>query len=116
NMLHGNGGADVVLYDGSVFDYEFAWHAGEYGIAQAADESRTDVLFGIRQLEFEEGRVVIEAVVDESLASGALYLAMLDRLPDADGYAYWTNAVFTDTPFESVASLFAGSDEFSTGL
>lgn len=119
NMLHGNGGADVVLYDGSVFDYEFAFgrYAGsKYGIVQAADESRSDALFDIRRLDFDEGQVVIEAVAEESLAIGALYLAMLDRLPEADGYAYWTSVALKDTPLDSISSLFAGSDEFASGL
>lgn len=117
NSLYGNGGADVVLYDGSIYDYGTDWldDAGAWGVA-AADESRTDILYGIRLLEFNEGRVAVEAVAEDALAVGGLYLAMLDRLPDAEGYGYWTKAMFAEGSLAPVASLLTGSGEFAAGL
>src|SRR5690606_14308370 len=67
-------------------------------------------------LEFEEGGIAVDAVAEQSLASGALDVAMLDLLPDADGYGDWTNALYSHSSHESIATLLAGSEEVYAGL
>ncbi|GAA5231674.1 DUF4214 domain-containing protein [Verticiella sediminum] len=115
NTIYGNGGADVVLYGGSVHDYAVTRDDEGAWVVQADDESRQDTLHDIRQLDFDEGRLYVEALAQESLAVGALYLSMLDRLPDAEGYGYWTGAVLGGVELGTVAGLLGDSDEFSAG-
>ncbi|GAA5231675.1 DUF4214 domain-containing protein [Verticiella sediminum] len=119
NTIHGNGGADVVRYaDASIRDYNVSWDAGQSAwVVAGRDGARADTLHDVRMLDFNEGRLYAEAVADSSLAVGALYIALLDRLPEAGGYAYWTTEALTGVQtLLTVANLVSSSDEFAQGL
>ena len=49
---------------------------------------------------------------DDAASVARLYSATLDRLPDQDGLASWTDAIKTGTSLQQVADGFVGSAEF----
>ncbi len=90
------------------------------GQLEAGALSRGQVLAGFSEAaEHVEGlRAPVESGLwdaDETAASVArLYLAALERAPDAAGLTYWTGAARGGQPLADVADAFAGSVEFQS--
>jgi len=114
NTIHGNDGFNTAIYGGSRGDYSIDFGDNVWAV-EAADESRIDVLYNVRGVQFDDATFVIEAVADVSILIGTLYHALLDRDPDAQGFHHWTINAFSSDTVESIAQNMTLSDEFLNG-
>ncbi len=112
NQVFGNGGFNTVVYGGARTDYSIDYDDGVWGI-EADDGTRLDVLHQVRGVQFDDTLFLIEAVADSSLIIGTMYLALLARAPDAQGFQHWTSAAFEGIDLGRITQDIGASDEFA---
>lgn len=83
------------------------------GDVKVTRPNRTDLLRGVEEMRFIDGRMVFDAS-DPAAAVTRLYQAGLGRPPDQGGLNFWIASLQSGTPLADLASSFEASAEFTT--
>ena len=118
NRIDGEAGHDTVVFLGQRSAYRIEEASGQAKVVCLADGSVTG-LTHIERVEFSDAVLATQAGPDVLPTGSAgqairLYRAALDRMPDASGLTYQTQALESGTSLRDMASQFMASAEFNT--
>lgn len=111
NLYVGNGGRDTLAV-GATF------RGATTGVAPNGDvvlvqQGRTDVLRGVAEADFVDGRLVFDAN-DVAAQVVRMYQAGLGRDPDQEGLNFWIGRLQQGATLDQIARGFLGSPEFTS--
>lgn len=96
DTLDGGAGIDTVVYSGMRSHYTVTKTATGYSVTDNVSTDGTDTLANVEQLKFTDMTVNLTIQAKAAAAPQAdvqriteLYVAFFNRVPDADGLAYW---------------------------
>ncbi|MFZ6817030.1 DUF4214 domain-containing protein [Undibacterium sp. Ji22W] len=115
--IDGNAGRDTVVYSGKLSTYALSHQANTYNVTSkngvAGGETSVDSLRNIESLKFDDMTVNLQI---QAVAAGApsqnvqrlieLYVAFFNRVPDADGLAYWLGEMKAGKTINAIAETF----------
>ncbi len=132
NVLRGGGGDDVIdggagqdtaLYLGKRNDFALSLSAGGFIVKDSNGSEGTDKLSHIENLQFADMNINLTVAEKAKSISPAalqsiieLYIAYFNRVPDADGMAYWIDQYKANATIEQIGKSFynaAISPQFS---
>ncbi len=126
DTLDGGAGVDSALYSTARNDFNITTTANGFQVSDKTGVAGVDSLSHIEELVFADVRVnltvadLASSIPDAVLQSlCALYFALLTRLPDADGLAYWITQYRAGATLDSISATFLavamGGDHAATG-
>ncbi|MGC2855267.1 tandem-95 repeat protein [Novispirillum sp. DQ9] len=92
DTLFGGLGHDIGYYSGPMATYTIVAHAGYVTVS---DGITIDTLYGIEQLEFQDGTVVLGSSTLQMVSSGGASIGPVEmtRLADGDGLMVWRDGI-----------------------
>lgn len=111
DTLHGGSGFDTAAYAGAL--RQFRWAGNPIGTATLQGPEGSDVLMGIEQMSFLDGTLVFDPAAPIARVA-RLYLATLDRLPDAFGLSFHVARLSAAASLAVIANGFVASPEFQS--
>lgn len=116
DVIEGGTGVDTALYRGKLADYRVKAFGDVYQIYSKTGGDGNDTLSNVEKLQFSDMTVNLTV---QSLAAGAptanvqrlmeLYVAFFNRVPDADGMAYWIGEMQSGRSINQIADIFYGA-------
>jgi hypothetical protein len=113
DRLDGGAGIDTAVYAGKRAGFTVAKAGGDFSVADKAGALGTDSLTGIERLQFDDMSVNLTVGAAARGISGAqlnsvieLYIAYINRVPDADGMAFWIGQVQAGQSLEQIGQAF----------
>jgi hypothetical protein len=121
DSMDGGAGTDTAVYSGNLANYTLTKTGGSYSAAANTGIDGTDTLSNIESLKFTDFTVNLE--IQASAASIApstlqrleeLYVAFFNRIPDADGLAYWIGQFKNGSTVNQIADIFYSAGASAT--
>ena len=113
DTINGSAGDDQVVFSGKLSSYKLSHIASTYLVASKNAVGGSDTLNQIETLKFDDFTVNLKI---QDLAASAptadvqrlieLYVALFNRVPEADGLAYWIGEKKAGKPINEVAEIF----------
>lgn len=113
DSIDGGSGTDTAIFNGNVNNYKLTHSGATYIVTAKSGGDGSDTLSNIESLRFNDMTVNLSI---QALASSApqsqvqrlveLYVAFFNRVPDADGLAYWIGEVKAGRSINLVAESF----------
>ncbi len=110
-MFVGGDGYDIVTFDEGRRDSVFSLLRN--GDVTITHQGRIDVLSGIEEVRFLDGRMAFDAA-DSAAAITRMYQAGLGRTPEQGGLNFWIANLQSGAPLADLAIGFLSSPEFTT--
>lgn len=112
HAIDGGGGIDSVVYRGAKDAFALERGADGFHVSGHAGSGGADTLRNVERLVFDDGNVALD--VDGTAGQAyRLYQAAFERAPDADGLAFWIDAMDGGAGVQEVARDFLASAEFT---
>ncbi len=111
DTLDGGAGTDTVDYSGNRSSYEVIKTASGYTVSGGSDG--TDTLTNIERIQFSD--MTVNLTIQDIAAAAPeadvqrieeLYVAFFNRVPDADGLAYWIGQMSAGQSINQIAEAF----------
>jgi len=116
DILNGMGGTDTALYAGARNDYILARSGGGITVQHRSGTDGRDTLLNMERVAFADKTVNLEiGARAQSIAPAQLkaleelYVAFFNRVPEADGLAYWIGQTAAGRPLADSADAFYGA-------
>ena len=117
DVIEGGAGVDTAVYKGKLADYKLtATGGGVYQVYSKTGIDGTDTLARVEKLQFSDMTVNlgVQAAALAAPAAGVqrlmeLYVAFFNRVPDADGMAYWIGEMQAGRSINQIADIFYGA-------
>ena len=117
DVIEGGAGIDTAVYLGKLADYKItSTGGGMYQVYSKSGLDGTDTLSHVEKLQFTDMTVNLGVQIAASAAPSAsvqrlmeLYVAFFNRVPDADGMAYWITEMQAGRSINQVADIFYGA-------
>ncbi|WMW79928.1 DUF4214 domain-containing protein [Undibacterium cyanobacteriorum] len=116
DVIEGGAGIDTAIYAGKLADYRLSLNAGNYTVVAKTGSEGIDTLSHVEKLQFSDINVNL---LVQGLAASAptatvqrlmeLYVAFFNRVPDADGMAYWISESKAGKSIYQIADIFYGA-------
>ncbi len=116
DVIEGGNGVDTAIYRGKLTDYRVKVFGDVYQVYSKNGADGSDTLSHVEKLQFSDMTVNLTV---QSLAAGApaanvqrlmeLYVAFFNRVPDADGMAYWIGEMQSGRSINQIADIFYGA-------
>ena len=113
DSIDGNAGNDTVVFSGALSSYKLSYIATSYFVASKNGSAGSDTLRHIESLKFDDLTVNLKIQELASLAPREnvqrlveLYVAFFNRVPDADGLAYWIGQMNSGKSINSISEVF----------
>ncbi|MBC3881384.1 DUF4214 domain-containing protein [Undibacterium sp. LX40W] len=116
DIVEGGNGIDTAIYRGKLMDYRVKIFGDIYQVYSKTGVDGTDTLSHVEKLQFSD--MTVNLMV-QSLAATAptanvqrlmeLYVAFFNRVPDADGMAYWIGEMQSGRSINQIADIFYGA-------
>lgn len=120
NVLRGNagddsldGGTDTAVFNGSLSGHTLTKTGGTYTVQAKAGTDGADTLTAVESLRFAEKTVNYTVKAKAAAAPQAdviclseLYVAFFNRVPDADGLAFWIDQKSAGQSISQIADVF----------
>jgi len=113
DWLDGGQGLDIATFAGSLADYRIASAFGYYYVTALDGSSGFDTLVDVERLQFADQSVnltvgglahsITPAQLDSLIE---LYIAYINRVPDADGMAFWIGQLKAGQTLEQIGAAF----------
>lgn len=113
DTINGSAGDDQVIFSGKLSSYKLSHIASTYLIASKNTVGGSDTLNQIETLKFDDFTVNLKI---QDLAASApaanvqrlieLYVAFFNRVPEADGLAYWIGDMKSGMKINAIAEVF----------
>jgi hypothetical protein len=123
DSLQGGAGADIALYSGARASYAVSKASGGYAVADKTGVVGTDSLAAIERIQFDDMSVNLTAGnVAGSISTAQLnslvelYIAYLNRTPDADGMVHWIGKLKAGQSLDQIGQQFYESAVFFGNL
>lgn len=111
--FRGEAGRDTVAYSGARGTYDMGHASGAITVTDPNGRDGSDTLRGVERVAFSDTSVNLEiGAASRRIAPGQLqqleelYVAFFNRLPEADGLAYWIGQVQAGRTVASIADAF----------
>ena len=121
DVIAGDKGDDLAVYNGARHEFTMTRTASGYTASSASEG--TDTLTGIERIKFSDASVnlgvgaLAASIRTEDLKTlEELYIAFFNRMPDADGLAYWIGQFKAGSTINSIAESFYGAAVQYTAL
>lgn len=116
DRIDGSWGTDTAAYAGTIANFRIEKAGGAIYVTDRQGGQGTDVLTGVEKLRFQDMSVDLTVQDVAAAVSGArlqavveLYVGFFNRVPDAEGLAYWLNQMNQGMTTEQVADAFYGA-------
>ena len=119
DTINGGAGTDTVKFTDSLTHYKITRTNSDYQMVDTRGTNGTDTLTQIESLQFSDKNINL-LVQDKAASMGSahttqlleLYVALFNRVPDADGMSYWLDQIKAGQTFNQIAESFynAGVD------
>lgn len=113
DTIYGGAGRDVVSFSGNLTNYKIEISGNSFSISDNRGTDGTDTMKNIEALQFMDKSVNLTVQATAKAAPSAnvskiieLYLAFLNREPDADGLEYWINQLQSGKTINQIAETF----------
>jgi V8-like Glu-specific endopeptidase len=113
DSLNGQGGIDTAIYLYTRNEYRLSHSAGTIAVSDMLGDEGTDTLQNIERVSFEDMTVNLEiGVASRTIAPSQLklleelYVAFFNRVPEADGLAYWIEQSRVGVSINQIADAF----------
>lgn len=116
DVIEGGAGIDTAVYNGKLADYRIIFDGGNYAVSAKLGSEGNDTLSHVEKLQFSDINVNLTV---QALAASApvatvqrlmeLYVAFFNRVPDADGMAYWISESKAGKSIYQIADIFYGA-------
>ena len=110
NQIHGGTDSDVVTYDGNIADYVIVRDHGKTIVTSQSDPDMQDTLINAELIRFSDQDYKIENSNELSLIA-TLYMQVLDRQAEIDGFQFWANVNAEGVSLGAIAMGFLRSVE-----
>jgi Ca2+-binding RTX toxin-like protein len=113
DYIDGGSGTDVAIFTGKLSSYSISRNGASYTVQDRKGNDGTDILTDVEQLNFSD--ITINLTTQDLAATAGkpdvqrlieLYLAFFNRIPDADGMAYWIGQRLAGQSINSIADTF----------
>jgi len=111
DLLHGGGGSDVVTYSGNLSDYTITRDEGFTYVSLRSNPSEIDTIINAETIRFADGDYTINATTNQKQVA-TLYMQILDRQAEMDGYQYWAKVGSIGDLLGAMAISFVQSQEY----
>lgn len=112
DTFDGAAGIDKVVYSDNLASYTVTKTAGGYSVHDKVGHG-TDSVANVEALWFADKNINLTVQARAAGASGAdverlaeLYVAFFNRVPDADGMAFWIGQLSAGQPLDQIADIF----------
>lgn len=110
--VDGRDGIDTLVFSGALANFTIARDAHGFTIVDKTGAEGTSQLVNVERLKFADTTIALD--VDGNAGQAyRLYQAAFNRAPDAEGLAFWINALDKGVSRITVAEHFAASAEFA---
>ena len=113
DSLDGGEGTDTAIFNGTLSNYMLNKAGGTYTVQAKAGTDGTDTLIAVESLRFTDKTVNLTVQAKAAAAPQAdvirlteLYVAFFNRVPDADGLAYWIEQKSAGQSISQIADVF----------
>lgn len=114
DRVDGSSGVDTAIFAGPLHDYLISRTATRFAVTDSASgRDGVDTLIGIERLQFSDFRVNLTVQATAALLPAAdlqrleeLYVAFFNRIPGADGLAYWIGKFQEGKTISDIADSF----------
>ncbi|MBR7799303.1 Ig-like domain-containing protein [Undibacterium fentianense] len=113
DTISGNAGNDTVVYAEKLNGFKLSRVGDTLTVVSKSGSIATDTLNSIENLQFSDMTVnlQIQALTKSAPAADVqrlieLYVAFFNRVPDADGLAYWTSEMLNGQKLNTIAETF----------
>lgn len=116
DTLDGAGGMDTAVFAGARASYSVVHDGAGQTVTDLAGTDGTDTLANMERLQFSDRSVnltvgatahtITEAQLDSLIE---LYIAYLNRVPDADGMAFWVGRLAAGQTLDQIGEAFYGA-------
>lgn len=113
DRVDGGAGKDIVVFSGKLSEYIISQQTGSYKVNAKNGTSGEDQLVNVESLKFDDMTVNlrVQNAVAGASADGVqrlieLYVAFFNRVPDADGLAYWLGELKAGKSMNAIADIF----------
>jgi len=113
DSIDGGGATDTANFSGSLVNYTLTGSGGSYTVRANSGSDGTDTLSNIEALKFADKTVnlTIQAIAAAAPQADVqqveeLYVAFFNRVPDADGLAYWLGQMSAGQSINQIAEAF----------
>jgi Ca2+-binding RTX toxin-like protein len=123
DTINGGSGVDTAVYSGNLSNYKVSHSGSTYSVVAKTGTDGTDTLTSIESLKFADMTVNLSI---QSVAANAphadvqrlmeLYVAFFNRVPDADGLAYWIGQMQAGHTISQIADSFYDAGVQSSAL
>ena len=119
DIIRGNGGADLAVYQGARSQYSVSSTTVGNGqtvisiVDQVTDRDGRDTLYDVTRIQFSDQTVAYDVGIDDVAAEAyRIYKAAFNRTPDLPGLGYWIEQMDKGASLTDVAGGFLQSREF----
>jgi len=113
DTINGGAGTDTVKFTDSLTHYKITRTNSDYQMVDTRGTNGTDTLTQIESLQFSDKNINL-LVQDKAASMGSahttqlleLYVALFNRVPDADGMSYWLDQIKAGQTFNQIAESF----------
>ncbi len=123
DALQGGAGADIALYSGGRASYALGKTSGGYTVTDQTGLVGTDSLAAIERIQFDDmsvnltvGNVAASISAAQLNSLVELYIAYLNRTPDADGMVHWIGKLKAGQSLDQIGQQFYESAVFFGNL
>jgi hypothetical protein len=113
DTIDGGSGTDVAIFNGKLSSYILSHDAKTYTVAAKTGTSGTDLLSNVESLRFSDMTVnlAIQGLAATTPQADVqrlieLYVAFFNRVPEADGLAYWIGDMKSGNTINAIADIF----------
>lgn len=116
DVIEGGLGVDAAIYRGKLADYRINSFGDVYQVYSKSGIDGSDTLSHVEKLQFSD--MTVNLMVQSIAASAPianvqrlmeLYVAFFNRVPDADGMAYWIGEMQAGRTINQIADIFYGA-------
>lgn len=113
DAIDGGSGTDTAVFSGKLSSYKLSHDAKIYTITAKTGTDGTDLLSNVETLRFSDVTVnlSIQGIAATTPQTDVqrlieLYVAFFNRVPEADGLAYWLGEMRSGKPINAIADIF----------
>ncbi len=113
DTVNGNVGNDVLVFGGKLSSFKINHIANNYFVVSKTAGVGSDSLTSVESLKFDDLTVNLKiqdlaatAPADNVQRLIELYVAFFNRVPEADGLAYWIGEMKSGMPINSISEVF----------
>jgi Ca2+-binding RTX toxin-like protein len=123
DTIDGGAGLDTMVFSGKLSNYKITHSGNSYQVNAKSGSDGNDILTAVEYLQF--GDMTVNLTIQDIAKSAPqanvqrlieLYVAFFNRVPDADGLAYWISEMAGGKPMSQIAEVFYGAGVYFSHL